>query len=91
LAVEAFSSLPPMPETQSLIEKPSKQKKIIHCYHCGEACDSSIEADGYFFAATDAVLFTACSKKMDFVITTISVQLKALKSKANSIPISFHF
>jgi Cu+-exporting ATPase len=38
-----------MPETQTLIEKPSKQKKIIHCYHCGEACDSSIEADGYFF------------------------------------------
>jgi len=38
-----------MPETQILIEKPSKQKKIIHCYHCGEACDSSIEADGHFF------------------------------------------
>jgi Cu+-exporting ATPase len=39
----------PMPETQTLIGKPSKQQKIIYCYHCGEACDSSIEADGYFF------------------------------------------
>lgn len=37
-----------MPETQ-LIETPSKQKKSIQCYHCGETCDSSIEADGYFF------------------------------------------
>jgi P-type Cu+ transporter len=38
-----------MPETQQLIERPSKQKQTIHCYHCGEACDNSIEADGYFF------------------------------------------
>jgi Cu+-exporting ATPase len=38
-----------MPETQTLIEKPSNRKKIIHCYHCGESCDGSIEADGYFF------------------------------------------
>jgi Cu+-exporting ATPase len=38
-----------MPETQTLIERPSKQKTPIHCYHCGEACDSSIEADGHFF------------------------------------------
>lgn len=44
-----FSSLPAMPETQILIEKPSKQKKAIHCYHCGEASDDSIKADGYFF------------------------------------------
>ena len=38
-----------MPETQLLIEKPSKQKKSVHCYHCGETCDCSIEADGHFF------------------------------------------
>jgi Cu+-exporting ATPase len=38
-----------MPETQQLIETPSKQKKTIHCYHCGEVCDNSIESDGYFF------------------------------------------
>lgn len=37
-----------MPETQ-LIEIPSKQKKSIHCYHCGESCDRSIEADEHFF------------------------------------------
>jgi len=38
-----------MPETQSLIEIPSKQNKIIHCYHCGEICDNSIPTDGHFF------------------------------------------
>jgi Cu+-exporting ATPase len=38
-----------MPETQQLIEKPSKQKNPVQCYHCGETCDSSIEADGHFF------------------------------------------
>jgi P-type Cu+ transporter len=38
-----------MPETQVLIETPSKQKKAVHCYHCGETCDRSIESDGYFF------------------------------------------
>lgn len=38
-----------MPETQPFIENPSKQKNSIHCYHCGEACDSSIEADGKLF------------------------------------------
>jgi P-type Cu+ transporter len=38
-----------MPETQQLIETPSKQKKTIYCYHCGEICDNSIESDGYFF------------------------------------------
>lgn len=38
-----------MPATQTLIGKPSKQKKTIHCYHCGEACDHSIETDGNFF------------------------------------------
>jgi Cu+-exporting ATPase len=37
-----------MPETQ-LIETPSKQKKTVYCYHCGEACDNSIDADGYSF------------------------------------------
>lgn len=35
--------------TQTLTEKSSKQEKIIHCYHCGEACDSSIGFDGHFF------------------------------------------
>lgn len=39
-----------MPETHELVvEKTSKRKKIIHCYHCGEVCDHSIESDGYFF------------------------------------------
>lgn len=37
-----------MPETQP-IETPSKQKKTVHCYHCGETCDNSIGGDGYFF------------------------------------------
>jgi len=37
-----------MPETQTLIEKPSEQTKQ-YCYHCGEACDSSITYDGRFF------------------------------------------
>lgn len=24
-------------------------KKAVSCYHCGETCDTSLEADGYFF------------------------------------------
>jgi P-type Cu+ transporter len=47
-ATVGFTSLPTMPETQ-LIEKPSKQKNSVHCYHCGEACDRSIVSDGNFF------------------------------------------
>jgi len=38
-----------MPATQILIEKPSKQKTVTYCYHCGEVCDNSIGADNHFF------------------------------------------
>ena len=38
-----------MPATQILIEKPSKQKHVIYCYHCGEACDDSIAVDSHYF------------------------------------------
>jgi Cu+-exporting ATPase len=38
-----------MPETHELIETPSKRKTAIQCYHCGEACDDSIQSDGHFF------------------------------------------
>src|SRR4029078_5859042 len=80
-----------MPATQILSEKPSKNKTVVHCYHCGEACDNSIASDNHFFCCEGCSFVYSLLKEnnlCNYYDLSNAPRIKA-KGKFNSDKFSF--